>query len=92
MPFPNKSTQFKKGQSGNKTGRPPGAKNFATRLFEAIEDQIWFLDTPPRIFVRAYVRLYLKDKKRIKKHYITDCFESFLIWKDAPKRKRQINR
>ena len=30
---PPKATQFKKGTSGNKTGRPKGAKNFAT-LFE----------------------------------------------------------
>lgn len=33
----NKSTQFKKGESGNKNGRPKGTKNFTTIVREALQ-------------------------------------------------------
>lgn len=33
-------TQFKKGQSGNKKGRPKGAKNLSTLIMEASRDQV----------------------------------------------------
>lgn len=37
---PPKSGQFRPGQSGNKTGRPKGAKNFKTELKEVLESKI----------------------------------------------------
>jgi len=37
---PPKHTQFKKGQSGNKKGRPKGTKNLSTYLMEAARDHV----------------------------------------------------
>jgi hypothetical protein len=37
---PPKHTQFKKGASGNKKGRPKGSKNLSTLLMEAARDQV----------------------------------------------------
>ena len=37
---PPKHTQFRKGQSGNKKGRPKGSKNLSTVLMEAARDQV----------------------------------------------------
>jgi hypothetical protein len=37
---PPKHTQFKKGQSGNKNGRPKGSKNLVTIFEEAARDQV----------------------------------------------------
>jgi hypothetical protein len=34
--FPNKNTQFKKGESGNPKGYPKGKKNFKTLFYKAI--------------------------------------------------------
>jgi hypothetical protein len=36
MPFPNKDTQFKPGQSGNPKGLPKGSKSFKTRIRELL--------------------------------------------------------
>ena len=36
---PPKHSQFKKGQSGNRNGRPSGSKNFDTIIMEAARDQ-----------------------------------------------------
>jgi hypothetical protein len=37
---PPRHTQFKKGVSGNKKGRPKGSKNLSTLLMEAARDQV----------------------------------------------------
>ena len=37
---PPKDTQFKKGQSGNRRGRPRGAKNLATFLDEVLDEKV----------------------------------------------------
>lgn len=37
---PPKHTQFKKGQSGNKAGRPRGSKNLSTLIMEAAHGQV----------------------------------------------------
>jgi len=37
---PPKHTQFQKGQSGNKKGRPKGSKNLSTLMMEAARDQV----------------------------------------------------
>jgi hypothetical protein len=37
---PPKSGQFKKGQSGNRKGRPPGVKNFKTEVTEELSQNI----------------------------------------------------
>jgi len=37
---PPRATQFLKGVSGNKKGRPKGAKNIATQLLEALNEEV----------------------------------------------------
>jgi hypothetical protein len=37
---PPRHTQFKRGQSGNPRGRPPGAKNLSTLLNEALNEPV----------------------------------------------------
>jgi Family of unknown function (DUF5681) len=37
---PPKHTQFRKGQSGNKKGRPKGSKNLSTYMMEAARDHV----------------------------------------------------
>ena len=37
---PPTNTRFRKGQSGNRTGRPKGVKNFKTELSEELEEKI----------------------------------------------------
>jgi Family of unknown function (DUF5681) len=37
---PPKHTQFRKGQSGNKKGRPKGSRNLSTYIMEAARDQV----------------------------------------------------
>ena len=37
---PPRSSQFRKGQSGNPKGRPKNAKNFKTLLVEALEEKV----------------------------------------------------
>ena len=37
---PPQHTRFRKGQSGNPTGRPKGAKNLKTELMEELQEQI----------------------------------------------------
>lgn len=39
MPFPNKDTQFKPGQSGNPSGPKPGYKHLTTHIQELLEDE-----------------------------------------------------
>ena len=38
--YPPKHTQFQKGQSGNKKGRPKGSKNLSTYIMEAARDHV----------------------------------------------------
>lgn len=40
MPFPNKDTQFKKGESGNPLGKPVGTKSLSTILKNMLEEEI----------------------------------------------------
>src|SRR5882724_7292231 len=37
---PQEATQFKKGRSGNRRGRPKGTKNIATHLIEILQERI----------------------------------------------------
>lgn len=74
MPFPNKPTQFKKGISGNVSGRPKGAKNLATRLFEQIEENYPNFNVP-----RSFVKVYCKDKRGITRRDILLCVIAFDI-------------
>jgi Family of unknown function (DUF5681) len=45
---PPRSTQFRPGQSGNPAGRPPGAKNFATALEEALRERVVVIENGRR--------------------------------------------
>lgn len=38
MPFPNKDTQFKPGESGNPAGKPKGAKHLSTWIQDMMND------------------------------------------------------
>lgn len=40
MPFPNKDTQFKPGQSGNPAGKPKGRKSLSTMVRDLLENEI----------------------------------------------------
>lgn len=44
MPFPNKDTQFKPGQSGNPAGMPKGIKHISTWIQELLNDDEFTLD------------------------------------------------
>lgn len=39
MPFPNKDTQFKPGQSGNPAGKPLGTKHLSTWIQDLLTDE-----------------------------------------------------
>lgn len=39
MPFPNKATQFKPGESGNPAGKPKGSKHINTWVQELLHDE-----------------------------------------------------
>ena len=45
---PPRHTRFKKGQSGNPRGRPPGAKNLSTLLNEALNEMVVVTDNGGR--------------------------------------------
>lgn len=47
MPFPNKDTQFKPGQSGNPAGKPKGAIHLSTHIQNMLNDEefsMWLSD------------------------------------------------
>lgn len=48
MPFPNKDTQFKPGQSGNPDGKPKGTKHISTWIQDMLNDEEFevLLDKP----------------------------------------------
>lgn len=48
MPFPNKESQWKKGQSGNPNGKPKGSKHISTWIQDILNDEEFevLLDSP----------------------------------------------
>lgn len=55
MPFPNKDTQFKPGQSGNPQGVPKGTKHLSTHIQDLLNDEEFetnILDS--KVGIRAY--------------------------------------
>ena len=53
MPFPNKDTQFKPGQSGNPDGKPKGTLSLSTHIQNLLNDEdfsAWVSD--PKVGVR----------------------------------------
>jgi len=44
MPFPNKDTQFKPGESGNPAGKPKGSKHISTWIRDLLNDEEFTLD------------------------------------------------
>lgn len=48
MPFPNKDTQFKPGESGNPAGKPKGSLHLSTHIQNMLNDDeftMWLTDT-----------------------------------------------
>ncbi len=45
---PPQHTRFRKGQSGNRRGRPPGSKNLATIVSEALNEKVVVIDNGRR--------------------------------------------
>lgn len=55
--MPKEDTQFKKGQSGNPNGRPPGVKNFTTKVKEALEALAdGSADTNEKILIKTIIK------------------------------------
>ena len=61
---PPRSTQFKPGQSGNRAGRPPGSKNFATALEHELNARVTVSDNGKRkrISKREVIAKHLVNK------------------------------
>lgn len=63
MPFPNKDTQFKPGESGNPDGKPKGAKHLKTLIQEIGNNIEWDKTT-------------LKDKAQMKELYGNNAWKA----------------
>jgi hypothetical protein len=59
MPFPNQSTQFKPGQSGNPKGHPKGKRNLSTWIQKMLNEEE--LDGEPP--VKAIVKVAIENAK-----------------------------
>lgn len=76
MPFPNKATQFKPGESGNPDGKPKGTKHLQTYIQELMNDedfeailttpkgQIEFKGAPAIAIIKTAMHRALYDKDK----------------------------
>lgn len=61
---PPKETRFGKGQSGNRKGRPPGSRNFATDLDEVLSSEMTVLEHGRKKKVSAQQAMMLRLREK----------------------------
>jgi len=91
MAFPNKDTQFKKGESGNENGRPKGVPNSSTRLTRLLE-LVQRKKNPVTGEIEDFTTIELMDMAQIAKSLKGDtrAYEALLDRLEG-KAKQEIN-
>lgn len=90
--FPNKDTQFKKGQSGNKAGRPKGAVNLSVMVRRILEGD----EELPQAIAQTIKNAIGADKKALEATVIVVLLQAFHMnnivevgWDGKERRTRQ---
>ena len=96
---PPRDTRFKRGQSGNPRGRPPGAKNLSTLLNEALDELVVVTEnggrnriSKRRAAFKQLVNDAAKGEWRALKLWSTSCKTSNAGPNRKPRRARSASR